>query len=76
MYTYLKYYNLNLQDDTSSVGSTSTTDNTSRSATPTNRVRKGRRGKKKFNSCKNVKPIYKYRYIKISRRRSIVSQSH
>ncbi|XP_057672806.1 polycomb protein eed-B-like isoform X3 [Diorhabda carinulata] len=48
-------------DETSSVGSTSTTDNTSRSATPTNRLRKGRRGKKRLsNTPKVLKPIYTF----------------
>ena len=49
------------QDETSSMESTSTTDTTSRSATPTNRIRKGRRRKKKYsNQNKILKPIYKF----------------
>uniref|UniRef100_A0A347ZJF7 Polycomb protein esc n=1 Tax=Reticulitermes speratus TaxID=60591 RepID=A0A347ZJF7_9NEOP len=48
-----------LEDETSSVGSTSTTDNTSRSETPTNKTRKGRRGRKKIIK-NNMKLQYKF----------------
>jgi len=51
-----------LQDETSSVGSTSTTDNTSRSETPTCKVRKGRRGRKKIVK-NNMKLQYKFSYV-------------
>jgi polycomb protein EED len=50
------------QDETSSVGSTSTTDNTSRSETPTNKARKGRRGRKKVIK-NNMKLQYKFSYV-------------
>lgn len=56
-----KYLHTMFQGETSSMESTSTTDTTSRSATPTNRIRKGRRRKKKFsNQNKILKPIYKF----------------
>lgn len=48
------------QDETSSVASTTTT-STSRSVTPTiPRLKKSRRGKKKCQQNKVLKPIYKF----------------